>query len=124
MLKVKPPIAGVVLTLVILLGPARHAVVEAAPNESMANLITEPIQYPPQPVNFKGKPAVEAIITAFGSGGYSFKVVPLPGMDRAATRGEITCNKGILVLNFDPRETYTGVLQSCPPNSKISIRLK
>ena len=122
--KVTQPIARVILTLLVLLGSVCHSVVMAATNGSMANLITAPVQYPPQTVAFKGKPAVEATISSFGSGGYSIKVQPLPGMNRAITRGEITCNQGVLVLNFDPRESYTGVLQSCPPNSKIAIRLK
>ena len=90
----------------------------------MSILISPPIQYPPETIKFKGKPAAIAAISSFGSGGYSIKVNPLPEAPKGIKSGEITCNKGILVLQFNPKEEYTGVLQSCPQNAKVSIVLK
>ncbi|MDI9409091.1 MAG: hypothetical protein QM523_07595 [Candidatus Pacebacteria bacterium] len=91
---------------------------------TMTNLITPPVQYPPETIKFKGRPAAIASISAFGTGGYSVKVTPIAGATKGIKSGEITCNKGILVLQFNPQEDYTGVLQSCPANAKVSIVLK
>ena len=110
--------------LMIGIGVGLCTPVEAAQSGNLANLIAAPVQYPPETIKFKGKPAVVATISAFGAGGFSITVEPLPGLSPKVTRGEITCNRGVLVLHFDPRETYTGVLQSCPPSSKIAITLQ
>lgn len=91
---------------------------------TMTNLITPPVQYPPETIRFKGKPAAIASISSFGTGGYSVRVTPIAGATKGIKSGEITCNKGILVLKFNPHEDYTGVLQSCPVNAKVSVSLK